>query len=278
MTPPSRRAASTRSRDLANTAFRKVTPRASRIWSMSRPGLSASPGGLRRSPPQLATDGLLRPGPDRARCAREHGVEVRPVDVSFSSWDFDAGTVLAPRERGEERGPTRKRWDRRGATGLLQEAKPGCPSSPRCSSNGSLLLPLVRGRRQALRPAPGASRSRRAQGRGCGIAAAIPLAGQAAFDRGIPRLRRSRPALEKLAAADCFRSLGLDRRQALWEVKALAKSRRCRSSPSLTRASRGGAFRGAARNAVARACGERLPDAEAVAQGASDALPPPPVR
>lgn len=33
------------------------------------------------------------------------------------------------------------------------------------------------------------------------------------------------PALEKLAAADCFRSLGLDRRQALWEVKALAKAK-----------------------------------------------------
>jgi error-prone DNA polymerase len=33
------------------------------------------------------------------------------------------------------------------------------------------------------------------------------------------------PALEKLAAADCFRSLGLDRRAALWEVKALTKSK-----------------------------------------------------
>jgi error-prone DNA polymerase len=32
-------------------------------------------------------------------------------------------------------------------------------------------------------------------------------------------------ALEKLAAADCFRSLGLDRRAALWEVKALTKSK-----------------------------------------------------
>jgi len=31
-------------------------------------------------------------------------------------------------------------------------------------------------------------------------------------------------ALEKLAAADAFRSFGLDRRQALWEVKALAKA------------------------------------------------------
>jgi error-prone DNA polymerase len=33
------------------------------------------------------------------------------------------------------------------------------------------------------------------------------------------------PALEKLAAADCFRSVGLDRRAALWQVKALSKSK-----------------------------------------------------
>ena len=32
-------------------------------------------------------------------------------------------------------------------------------------------------------------------------------------------------ALERLAAADAFRSSGLDRRQALWEVKALAKAK-----------------------------------------------------
>jgi error-prone DNA polymerase len=36
--------------------------------------------------------------------------------------------------------------------------------------------------------------------------------------------RGSIPMLEKLAAADAFRSLGLDRRQALWEVKALANA------------------------------------------------------
>ena len=33
------------------------------------------------------------------------------------------------------------------------------------------------------------------------------------------------PALEKLAAADAFRSLGLDRRQALWAVRALARDK-----------------------------------------------------
>ncbi|HEX7533291.1 MAG TPA: hypothetical protein VF340_08640, partial [Methyloceanibacter sp.] len=32
-----------------------------------------------------------------------------------------------------------------------------------------------------------------------------------------------RACLEKLAAADAFRSLGLDRRQALWEVRGLPK-------------------------------------------------------
>jgi len=36
------------------------------------------------------------------------------------------------------------------------------------------------------------------------------------------RARLSHATLERLAAADAFRSLGLDRRQALWEVKALA--------------------------------------------------------
>ena len=33
------------------------------------------------------------------------------------------------------------------------------------------------------------------------------------------------PAIEKLAAADAFRSLGLDRRDALWQAKALAKAK-----------------------------------------------------
>jgi error-prone DNA polymerase len=40
------------------------------------------------------------------------------------------------------------------------------------------------------------------------------------YRRGVPAL-----ALEKLAAADAFRSVGLDRRQALWEVKARARAK-----------------------------------------------------
>ena len=35
----------------------------------------------------------------------------------------------------------------------------------------------------------------------------------------------SRATLERLAAADTFRSMGLDRRQALWEVRALSDAK-----------------------------------------------------
>ena len=63
--------------------------------------------------------------------------------------------------------------------------------------------------------------------------------------------------LEKLAAADCFRSLGLDRRAALWEVKALAKSK---ALPLFafadTREQGDEAHVSLARHAALRTCGE----------------------
>ena len=69
--------------------------------------------------------------------------------------------------------------------------------------------------------------------------AAIPRAGSPHDRRDCGAVGVPVPALEKLAAADCFRSLGLDRRAALWEVKALAQARRpCRSSPSPRRRTR----------------------------------------
>jgi error-prone DNA polymerase len=80
------RRSTARSRASANTAFPNRTRRASRCWSMSRPGSSAT---SRRpscsacstrsrwafySPSQLVQD------------ARRHGVEVRPVDVTASEY------------------------------------------------------------------------------------------------------------------------------------------------------------------------------------------------
>ncbi|MFN4142713.1 error-prone DNA polymerase [Aestuariivirga sp.] len=108
------------------------------------------------------------------RDAREHGVEVRPVDVSFSAWD----SSLEEPSHGQR---AAVRLGLREVDGLKAD-------------DAALLLQY------------------RARGKPLSIAAlhgfGVPVSG-----------------LEKLAAADCFRSLGLDRRAALWEVKALAKSR-----------------------------------------------------
>ena len=101
------------------------------------------------------------------RDAREHGVEVLPVDVSFSQWD----SVLE-----ERHGQPAVRLGFREVDGLRE-------------ADMAVLA------RRRLVTADEHFR-------------ALPV-----------------PALEKLAAADCFRSLGLDRRQALWEVTALAKTK-----------------------------------------------------
>ena len=81
-----------------------------------------------------------------------------------------------------------------------------------------------------------------------------------------------RPALETLAAADAFGSLGLDRRRALW------RDPRPRPGPlAAVRASRGsraGAGRDAARSPARRAGRGRLPNAAAVAEGAVAELRP----
>ena len=58
-------------------------------------------------------------------------------------------------------------------------------------------------------------------------------AGAASLEDLARRARLSRRALELLAEADAFRSLGLDRREALWAVKALAPEARASEAPLL---------------------------------------------
>ncbi len=100
------------------------------------------------------------------RDAREHGVEVRAPDISFSAWDSTLeggnGHIL--------------RLGLREVEGLKEE-------------DGEAVAALRANSITALYHA-------------------VPV-----------------HTLEKLAAADAFRSLGLDRRAALWEVKALAKAK-----------------------------------------------------
>lgn len=105
------------------------------------------------------------------RDARNHGVEVRPVDVNHSDWDC----TLEPVAEGGHRA---LRLGCRQVAGLVQE---------------EIEKKLMAGRNPPFRwPAELQHRTR------------------------LPRR-----ALERLADADAFRSMGLDRRQALWAMKGL---------------------------------------------------------
>ena len=105
------------------------------------------------------------------RDAREHGVQVRPVDVNASGWDNSL-------EAGE--GYHALRLGLRQVGGLRRE-------------DAARIVDA----RHARWPDIGALHRR------AGLSAA---------------------AIETLAGADAFRSLGLDRRQALWQARALAKA------------------------------------------------------
>ena len=113
------------------------------------------------------------------RDAREHGVEVRPVDVLHSGWDC--------RLEGEAR----------------NEPEDGAAAGPALR----LGMRLVKGLGQADADA---------------LERAVAARGTFA---DLPSLQRASGAsvrgLRRLAYADAFGSLGLDRQQALWEVRAL---------------------------------------------------------
>jgi error-prone DNA polymerase len=109
--------------------------------------------------------------PQIVRDAREHGVEVRPIDVNYSDWDC-----------------TLERDDAASTRLALR-----------------LGFRLVKGLAEA-------AMRRLVERRGAGYRLAGELHRRGGLDRAV---------LEDLARADAFRSLGLDRRQALWAVKGL---------------------------------------------------------
>jgi error-prone DNA polymerase len=131
------------------------------------------------------------------RDACDHGVGVRHPDVNWSDWDAILESTSPP-PCGEGSG-----------VGLC--ALGPHPDPP--PQGGREPKPALR---LGLRQVDGL-----AEKEGKAIAAAKPFSTLADLRRaGI-----SISALEKLAAADAFRSLGLDRRAALWQVKALAKAK-----------------------------------------------------
>ncbi|MBI1386465.1 MAG: DNA polymerase III subunit alpha [Rhizobiales bacterium] len=165
------------------------------------------------------------------RDAREHGVVVRPVDVNLSDWD----STLEP----DGKGGWALRLGMREVDGLdtgeavrILEARcsthKGGPGAPP-ASRGSDVPPAIPGPYDngagpfASDPPP-RLRGRvlpPRQGVGRGPAPRHPFRDVAGIRE---RAGTTIPTLERLAAADAMRSLGLDRRQALWEVRALARA------------------------------------------------------
>jgi error-prone DNA polymerase len=138
------------------------------------------------------------------RDAREHGVTVRPVDVNHSDWDC---TLEGDRGRG-----TRNRGQGSGVGDRGAEVSPalrlGLRQIDGLSETEAQRLVEARG---SLSPLP------------CTCNGEREKAFTTVHDLWL-RAGLAHATLEKLAAADAFRSMGLDRRQALWEVKALARA------------------------------------------------------
>ncbi len=161
------------------------------------------------------------------RDAREHGVEVREVDVNLSDWDctlepgFPSPLAGEGGPQGRVRGARREAPDDKAPGG----AEPLTPS------------PLPQGERGfAIHPrhAEMAEHIRATHAVRLGLRQIVGVK-EEDMRRLVERRRQAydsvrdlwlrsgltSAALEKLADADAFRSLGLDRRQALWAVRGL---------------------------------------------------------
>jgi error-prone DNA polymerase len=150
------------------------------------------------------------------RDAREHGVEVRPVDVNHSLWDctLEASQTEDPSPpfRGEREGPIAKRWagDRRSGIPHLLTPTLSAPGG----GEGDEERPALRLGFRQLKGFAAADAGRLVAARGSGYRDPQALWRKSGLGRG---------ALERLAEADAFRSVGLDRRRALWTLKALGE-------------------------------------------------------
>jgi error-prone DNA polymerase len=166
------------------------------------------------------------------RDAREHGVEVRPVDVNHSFWDctLEARTdgldqhsasfeTAASRPPQDEKFPyaIRKLPHAEERPQSLPQARTGGASRSThgtCGAGDNQRWALRLGFRQ-IKGFAEADAER--------LVAARPIGGYADPRALWRRSGLGRGALERLADADAFRSTGLDRRRALWALKALGE-------------------------------------------------------
>ncbi|HZZ89586.1 MAG TPA: error-prone DNA polymerase [Caulobacteraceae bacterium] len=158
------------------------------------------------------------------RDAKEHGVEVRGPDVLLSDWDSKLelpSPPPSPSWRGTADAEHRQGGGVGWSVGNQQDLRTSSdspslaaarPVPPREGEGGKANLPVRLGLRQ-VRGLKEEEITRLVTARRAGAATLEALA---------RRARLPRRCLELLAEADAFRSLGLDRREGLWRVKALA--------------------------------------------------------
>jgi error-prone DNA polymerase len=158
------------------------------------------------------------------RDAREHGVEVREVDVNLSDWDCTLEFLLPSPDRAFGRTPVSQRAMGRGVGGEGEgEPSSGAsrhllPKREGIHPRHAEMTPHIRTThavRLGLRQIVGVKEK--------DMRRLVERRGEAYDSVRDLWLRSglSSTVLERLADADAFRSLGLDRRQALWAVRAL---------------------------------------------------------
>ncbi|HMJ93364.1 MAG TPA: error-prone DNA polymerase [Allosphingosinicella sp.] len=144
------------------------------------------------------------------RDAREHGVEVRPVCIQSSEWDCTLEGSSSPAFAGEGDHAQHGGGDSLGAKPLHRPSD----GPPPLEIEGRNRLPL----RLGLRLVKGLSETH--------VAFILAARAERTFVSVEDVWMRSNvpaAALEKLANADAFHSLGLTRRQALWAVRGLGE-------------------------------------------------------
>ncbi len=167
------------------------------------------------------------------RDAREHGVEVLPADVNFSQWDCTLEEIdfRAETQRRKENGGKRRRQspndsvpagEAPDSNAALPQEQSLCASAPLREPNP--LPPQGKGRqdrnlalRLGLRQVDGLPEAVAAR-----LIAEREENGPYADVRALRDRARLSPAhAERLASADCFGSMALSRRQALWDARSL---------------------------------------------------------
>ena len=171
--------------------------------------LAYSSAWLKRHYPAAFTAAVLNSQPmgfyapaQLVACARQHGVEVRPVDVNFSHWEC---TLEDGPGTGSFFGPSR-------------DEKCACPlSSLPSDENGTVLFPALRLGFNQLSGMASANAEIIVRVRGTKPFRWVgDFARRTGFGRGV---------LVRLAKAGVFGSLGLNRRNSLWHALAQDKKR-----------------------------------------------------